>query len=558
RVLLDAAESEAHGASAGLETKWPEPGRNVVVSLDMRLQLAAHEALGTARGAAVVIDPSNGDVLALVSTPAFDPNRLAAGLSRSDYAALMADPDKPLFNRALAGRYPPGSTIKPFLGLAALHHETKTAHEHVYCPGFYRLPGNTHRYRDWRPQGHGRIDLHNAIVQSCDVYFYDLAVGLGIDHLAEALYAFGFGPPTGIDINGEIGGVVPSREWKRETFQRPEDKVWFPGETVIAGIGQGYTLATPLQLAHATAVLAARGARYRPRLLIGTEETFNGRIVYRDPEPLPGVDMDDKHWEVVHDALVAVTQAPRGTARTPMLGTEYVVAGKTGTAQVLSIAQDATYDASRIDERHRDHGLFIAYALAEAPRIAVAVVVENGGGGSSAAAPVARKIMDAYFSMQPSTAVGNYVAREHWVGREAAQGARLAAAREAHRRHPVASDPRRGRGDRPRRALQRGRRGHEPCNPAGDARGARLRGILRDGADTAAVSQNMVAVALLWRARVAVRGRGRRRDQPGRAALARSRYRAVPAVGADEARRADDGRLVPARPDAAADVAAAH
>jgi len=413
RVLLDAAESEAHGASAGLETKWPEPGRNVVVSLDMRLQLAAHEALGTSRGAAVVIDPSNGDVLALVSTPSFDPNRLAAGLSRSDYAALMADPDKPMFNRALAGRYPPGSTIKPFLGLAALHHETKTAHDHVYCPGFYRLPGNTHRYRDWRPQGHGRIDLHNAIVQSCDVYFYDLAVGLGIDHLAEALYAFGFGPPTGIDINGEIGGVVPSREWKRETFQRPEDKVWFPGETVIAGIGQGYTLATPLQLAHATAVLAARGARYRPRLLIGTEETFNGRIVYRDPEPLPGVDMDDKHWEVVHDALVAVTQAPRGTARTPMLGTEYVVAGKTGTAQVLSIAQDATYDASRIDERHRDHGLFIAYAPAEAPRIAVAVVVENGGGGSSAAAPVARKIMDAYFSMQPSTAVGNYVAREH-------------------------------------------------------------------------------------------------------------------------------------------------
>jgi len=413
RVLLDPAESEARGASAGLETKWPEPGRNVVLSLDMRLQLAAHEALGTSRGAVVAIDPSNGDVLALVSTPSFDPNRLAAGLSRSDYAALMADPDKPLFNRALAGRYPPGSTIKPFLGLAALHHETKTEHDHVYCPGFYRLPGNTHRYRDWRPQGHGRIDLHNAIVQSCDVYFYDLAVGLGIDHLAEALYSFGFGPPTGIDINGEIGGVVPSREWKRETFQRPEDKVWFPGETVIAGIGQGYTLATPLQLAHATAVLAARGARYRPRLLIGTEETFDGGIVYREPERLPGVEIGEEHWKVVHDALVAVTQAPRGTARTPMLGAEYVVAGKTGTAQVLGIAQDATYDADRIDERLRDHGLFIAYAPAEAPRIAVAVVVENGGGGSSAAAPVARKIFDAYFAAQPSTAVGNYVAREH-------------------------------------------------------------------------------------------------------------------------------------------------
>ena len=415
RVLLDPAEaeSEAFGASAGLETRWPEPGRNVVLSLDMRLQLAAHEALGSARGAAVVIDPSNGDVLALVSTPAFDPNRLASGLSRSDYTALMADPDKPLFNRALAGRYPPGSTIKPFLGLAALEHETKSAREHVYCPGFFRLPGNTHRYRDWRPQGHGNMDLHAAIVQSCDVYFYDLAVGLGIDHLADALHAFGFGPPTGIDITGEIGGVVPSREWKRQQFQRPEDKVWFPGETVIAGIGQGYTLTTPLQLAHATAVLAARGARYRPRLLIGAEETFDGGFSYRDPERLPGVEIAEEHWKGVHDALVAVTQAPRGTARTPMLGAEYVAAGKTGTAQVLGIAQDATYDENEIDERHRDHGLFIAYAPADAPRIAVAVVVENGGGGSSAAAPVARKIMDAYFATQPSTLPGNYVAREH-------------------------------------------------------------------------------------------------------------------------------------------------
>src|SRR5690606_14245033 len=214
RVLLDAAESEAHGASAGLETKWPEPGRNVVVSLDMRLQLAAHEALGTSRGAAVVIDPSNGDVLALASTPTFDPNRVAAGLSRSDYAALMADLDKPMFNRALAGRYPPGSTIKPFLGLAALQHETKTSHDHTYCPGVFRLPGKTDRYRDWRPQGHGEVDLHDGLVLPCDMYFYDLAVGLGIDHLGEALLSFGFGPPTGIESNGEVSGVVPWREWK--------------------------------------------------------------------------------------------------------------------------------------------------------------------------------------------------------------------------------------------------------------------------------------------------------------------------------------------------------
>ncbi len=411
RILFDPAESEGGIAGVGLETKWPEPGRNVVLSLDMRLQLAAHEALGPARGAAVVIDPANGDVLALVSTPAFDPNRLAAGLSRSDYAALMADRDKPLFNRALSGSYPPGSTIKPFLGLAALQHETKEPHEHTYCPGFYRLPGHSHRYRDWRPQGHGNVDLHHAIVLSCDVYFYDLAVGLGIDRISDALYTFGFGSPTGIDVNGETGGVVPSRDWKRSRFQRPEDKVWFPGETVIAGIGQGYTLTTPLQLAHATAVLAARGERYRPRLLIA-EESFEGGLTYREPDLLSPVEADDKHWQAVHESLVAVTQAPRGTGRTPMLGAQYKVAGKTGTAQVLNIAQDATYNADEIDERHRDHGLFIAYAPAEAPRIAIAVVIENGGGGASAAAPVARKIMDAYFAAQPAQSIPSYVAND--------------------------------------------------------------------------------------------------------------------------------------------------
>src|SRR5690606_38233481 len=260
RVLLDPAEEG--GTVAGLETKWPVPGRNVVLSLDMRLQLASYEALLGSRGAAVAIDPRNGDVLALVSMPAFDPNRLAAGLSRSDFAALQADNDRPLFNRALAGRYPPGSTIKPFLGFAALHYEKRTEHDHTYCPGFFRLPGNTHRYRDWRPQGHGSIDLRGAIVQSCDVYFYQLAVDLGIERMAGTMRSSGIGQRTGIDINGEIGGVVPSPEWKRAQpqFKRPEDKVWFPGETVIAGIGQGYMLVTPLQLAHATATLAARGA----------------------------------------------------------------------------------------------------------------------------------------------------------------------------------------------------------------------------------------------------------------------------------------------------------
>jgi len=414
RVLLDPAEEGGEVASAGLETRWPVPGRNVVLSLDMRLQLATYEALAGSRGAAVAIDPRNGDVLALVSAPAFDPNRLAAGLSRSDFAALQADNDNPLFNRALAGRYPPGSTIKPFLGLAALHHEKKTPHDHTYCPGFFRLPGNTHRYRDWRPQGHGNIDLYGAIVQSCDVYFYQLAVDLGIERMAAALTSFGFGPATGIDINGEIGGVIPSPEWKRAQpqFKRPEDKVWFPGETVIAGIGQGYMLVTPLQLAHATATFAARGARFRPRLMIGTEDTFEGRLAYIEPEALPPVEMDEADWQVVHDAMVGVTRDQRGSARAPLAGTEYVVAGKTGTAQVFTVAQEEKYNEEEIEERLRDHGLFIAYAPAESPRIAVAVVVENGGGGSRAAAPVARKILDVYFATQAGI-VEDYVALQY-------------------------------------------------------------------------------------------------------------------------------------------------
>lgn len=412
RILLDPAEEDGAHASMGLETKWPVPGRNVVLSLDMRLQLAAHDALDGARGAAVAIDPRNGEVLALVSAPAFDPNRMAAGLSRSDFAALSSDPDKPLFNRALAGRYPPGSTIKPFFGLAALQHESKKPHEHTYCPGFFRLPGNSHRYRDWRPQGHGNVDMHDAIVQSCDVYFYQLAVELGIDRMAAVLTSFGFGPPTGIDIHGEISGVVPSPQWKRTQFRRPQDQVWFPGETVIAGIGQGYMLATPLQLAHATAVLAAGGERYRPRLLLGTEDTFEGGFSRVEAEALPFVEMDDSDRQVVHQAMIGVTRGARGSARTPMAGTEYVAAGKTGTAQVFTVAQEEQYNEDEVDERLRDHGLFIAYAPAESPRIAVAVVVENGGGGSRTAAPVARKILDAYFATQ----IGydeDYVALQH-------------------------------------------------------------------------------------------------------------------------------------------------
>jgi penicillin-binding protein 2 len=402
RVLLDPANDsptgEAVSYQAGLETLWPEPGRHLVLSLDVRLQLAAQDALSGLRGAAVAIDPRNGDTLALVSSPSFDPNRFAEGLSRADFVSLNTNIDKPLFNRALAGRYPPGSTIKPFLGLAGLYHEAETVAEEHFCPGYFMLPGSTHRYRDWRPQGHGEMSLHSAIVESCDVYFYQLAVDLGIDRIHSFMSSFGFGLRTGIDISGEDPGLMPSREWKQAQFSRREDRVWFPGETVITGIGQGFVQITPIQLAEATATMAAKGQRFRPRLLIGTEDSATRAVEYIVPEVLSAVPEDDEtHWAQIHESMVGVTTELRGSAHTAMLGTEYRVAGKTGTSQVYSIAQEDEYDEEAIDERLRDHGLFIAYAPADNPTIAVAVVVENNGGGSRTAAPIVRKLLDVYF-----------------------------------------------------------------------------------------------------------------------------------------------------------------
>lgn len=430
RVLFDpTVESHAKNATnfaGGIKSKAPVPGNNVVLSLDMRLQLAAQEALGDTRGAAVVIDPRNGDVLALVSTPSFDPNRFANGISRVDFAALNSDPDKPLLNRAIAGVYPPGSTVKPFIGLTALLHETVDPHKEIYCPGEYRLPGFTHRYREGRGGVHGATDLHKAIAASCDVYFYQLAVAIGIRDLASGLSAFGFGAPTGLDIGGERAGIVPSPEWKKKNFSRREDQVWFPGETINTGVGQGYMLVTPLQLAHAEATLASRGVGYKPRLVIGIQDTLTREVTYSDSTALPVVDdHTPEHWDFVHDAMIGTTSDPRGTARAAMQGTTYKVAGKTGTAQVFTVGQDEKYRESEVDERLRDHGLFVAFAPAEAPRIALSVIVENGGGGARAAAPVARKIFDAYFAAEaeaaarqvlgaaaPNTDSEAYVARE--------------------------------------------------------------------------------------------------------------------------------------------------
>jgi len=396
---------ETNDPDVDFQSKAPVPGENLVVTLDMKLQLAAQEALADTRGAVVAIDPRSGDVLALVSTPSFDGNRFAEGLSRRDFVALNTDPDKPLFNRALAGTYPPGSTVKPFIALTALQHESVAPEHEIYCPGEWRLPGQTHRYREGRGGVHGNVDLHEAIVRSCDVYFYQLAMAIGIENLSNGLTAFGFGAPTGLDISGEQSGIVPSPEWKKRNFSRREDQVWFPGETVITGIGQGYMLVTPIQLASAGATLAARGTRFAPRLLLGTENGVTGEMSLLDPVALPTVeDHAPEHWQLVSDAMVGVTSDPKGTAHTQMNGAHYTVAGKTGTAQVIGIAQDQKYREEDIDERQRDHGLFVAFAPADAPRIALGIVVENGGGGSRAAAPVARKVLDAFFASE------NYVA----------------------------------------------------------------------------------------------------------------------------------------------------
>lgn len=402
RVLFDpAANTGLAGAGAsptGLETKWPIPGDNLILAIDIRLQLAAAAAMEGVRGAVVAIDPTNGDVLTFFSAPSFDLNRFPTGLSRTDLRALTTDSDEPLFNRALAGTYPPGSVIKPFLALAALDYGVVDADHEIMCPGYFMLPGQSRRYRDWKPQGHGRMDLHQAIIESCDVYFYQLAVTLEIDSIAQFLRSFGFGAATGLDISGEARGIVPSREWKRSRFARPEEQIWFPGETVITGIGQGFTLVTPLQLAHANATLASRGKPFQPRLVIGTENGMTGEVILLEPRAQLTLDLDDADWQRIHDAMLGVTEDIGGSAREVMAGTAYRVAGKTGTVQVYSLAQDEEYDEENIEERLRDHGLFLAYAPAEAPSISLAVVVENRGGGSRTAAPIARQILDVYFT----------------------------------------------------------------------------------------------------------------------------------------------------------------
>lgn len=376
-----------------LESLPPIPGRNLHLSLDIGLQRIIEQAFGGERGALVAIEPRTGNVLALVSNPSYDPNLFVNGIPASIYRELNTSADRPLYNRAVRGAYPPGSTIKPFVALGGVEMNQISSSTKVYCPGSYQLKGQDHRYRDWKRGGHGTVDLHEAIVESCDVYFYDLAHKLGIDRLSDYLQRFGFGRRTGIDTGGEAEGLMPTRDWKRRARNQP----WYPGETLIAGIGQGYVLATPVQLASATATLAARGRHMQPRLAQAQEDPATGVVEPLPPLELGRIPVDSgENWDRVIGAMTDVVHSQRGTAKRIAQGIGYRIAGKTGTAQVFGIGQKERYSESKIDKRLRDHALFVAFAPVDEPTIAVGIIVENGGHGGAVAAPLARVAMDYY------------------------------------------------------------------------------------------------------------------------------------------------------------------
>jgi penicillin-binding protein 2 len=374
-----------------LREKKPEAGSDLILSIDLPTQQAAEAAFAGRRGAAVAIDPNNGDVLAFVSLPGFDPGLFGRGITAKEYRALETDIDRPLFNRAIMGTYPPGSTVKPVLGMAGLAYGKVEPDDHKFCPGYFQVPNSRRRAREGRGGVHGWVDLRAAIAKSCDVYFYSLALELGVDAIHEFLSPFGFGRRTGIDIAGEVSGILPSQDWKRERFR----EAWYPGDTVNFGIGQGFMTVTPMQLAQVTAVLAAKGRVFQPRLVTGIRDPKTGDVKVIPPIERPRVPGGTpEQWEVIMEGMRETMRT--GTARAIATSAQYHMAGKTGTAQVFSVAQNQSVSAAVANERLRDHAWFIAFAPAEEPKIAVAVLVENGGFGASAAAPIARQIFDAY------------------------------------------------------------------------------------------------------------------------------------------------------------------
>jgi penicillin-binding protein 2 len=374
-----------------LSSQSPTSGSNITLSADSKLQEIAETAFGDYRGALVAIKPNTGEVLAFVSMPTFDSNLFVDGIDLENWKLLNESLDKPLINRPLRGVYPPGSTFKPFAALAGLENDKRKPPFSIYDSGYFTLPNSTHRYRDWKPGGHGSVDMRRAITISCDTFFYGLAMELGIERLSSFVRHFGFGQKSGIDIAGEVSGLMPTPEWKKRRYKQP----WYIGETVIVGIGQGYTLVTPMQLAQATAILANKGIAMRPHLVSSITDTQTGKMTTTEPIKYDSIVAKESNLEIVRLGMIDVT-LPGGTAASVGANSGYNIAAKTGTAQVIGIKQNEKYNANLIDERHRDHALFIAYAPAENPTIALAVIVENGGHGGSIAGPIARKVMDYY------------------------------------------------------------------------------------------------------------------------------------------------------------------
>ena len=384
-------ETSAGGrAVRRLNSSQSVPGNSVVLSIDIKLQKLVEDLYGSRRGALVALDPKTGEVLAFVSKPTFDPNLFVDGIDADNWQALNESPDKPLLNRALRGTYPPGSTYKPFMALAALQTGKRSEKVLISDPGFFMF-GN-HRFRDDKEGGHGVVDMYKSIVESCDTYYYTLARDMGVDLIYEQMKPLGFGQITGIDILGESRGILPSTEWKRTSYKKAEQQRWYSGETISLGIGQGYNSFTMLQLAHATATLANNGLKMRPHIV---REVLDVETKVPTPvakEPIGQLQLSPENLDIIKRAMIGVNI--EGTSATSFVGAQYVSAGKTGTAQVFTVKQNEKYNAATVDERMRDHALYIAFAPADEPRVALAMVVENAGFGAQNAAPIARRVLD--------------------------------------------------------------------------------------------------------------------------------------------------------------------
>ncbi|MDP1612712.1 MAG: penicillin-binding protein 2 [Sulfuritalea sp.] len=389
---FEQVEVDAGGrAVRTLARSAPVAGNNLTLTIDAELQRIAEQAFGDRRGALVAIEPATGGILALVAVPNYDPNLFVDGIDSQSWRELNESPDKPMVNRALNGAYPPGSTFKPFMALGALTLGKRRPEQEISDPGFFNFGG--HHFRDDKKGGHGMVDMYKSIVHSCDTYYYMLANDMGIDNIAAFMGQLGLGSRTGVDIDGESEGVLPSQEWKRKRFKKPEQQKWYAGETISIGIGQGYNAYTPIQLAHATAIVANSGVVFRPHLVKYITDTRTGNKTLIEPQPIRDLGLKREHIEVIRNAMVGVNK--EGTGARAFAGAEYVSAGKTGTAQVYSL-KGSDYKAGSVKKELRDHALFIAFAPADNPKIALAVLVENGGFGAQAAAPIARQVLDYY------------------------------------------------------------------------------------------------------------------------------------------------------------------